>query len=172
MKWNAYINRRINGTNEYHTEVIEFELPNTTASDKSYACLHASEIFDVPEDTILCLPKRDHLPDRPYLGERLCQWHSSMGDPVYAVGSFYVDDKKYPDKTIVEDAIRNLRSDRDDFVRMRKGEKVGRYNEHYGRWIDDQRAFAGYTDEQLGDNIDEINQILIDLTAFLNHDYK
>lgn len=171
MKWKAYINKRVPGTNEYHTEVKEFDLPNSTPADRSYACLHASEIFDVPEDTILCMPQRETIPDRQHLGDRLCQWHGSMNDPVYAVGSFYVANQRYPKHEIVKDALHNLRSDRDDFVRMRKGEKVSRYNSHYGRWIEDQRAFAGYTDEQLAENIDELNSLIMDLNAMFDHDY-
>lgn len=109
--------------------------------------------------------------DRVELGARLCQWHSSMHDPIYAVGSFYVSGQVYPKKEIVEDAISNLTSDLDKFQRMQKGEIVRQYNSHYGRWIEDQRKFAGYTDEELSDNIADIQEIVAELRNFLTEDY-
>ncbi len=109
--------------------------------------------------------------DRVELGERMQQWHSSMGDPIYAVGSFYFSGQVYPDKEIVENAISNLTSDLERFQRMQRGEKVSQYNSHYGRWIDDQRAFAGYTDEELSDNIADIQEIVSELRRFMQEDY-
>jgi hypothetical protein len=94
-----------------------------------------------------------------------------MHDPIYAVGSFYVSGQVYPDKSIVEDAISNLTSDLDMFQRMQKGEKVRKYNSHYGRWIDDQRAFAGYTDQELSDNVADIEEIVSELRRFMQEDY-
>ena len=38
----------------------------------------------------------------------MCQWHSSMGDPIYAVGSYYVSGKAYPDAEVVGDALSRL----------------------------------------------------------------
>lgn len=171
MKWQAFIAKRVVDTIEYDTEMHEFDLPGTTEADKNYACLEASKLFDAPEEYIICLPKINRNVDRVNLGERLCQWHSSMHDPIYAVGSFYVDDKKYPNHEIVDEALTSLRKDRDEFVRMQKGEKVAKYNSHYGRWIEDRRAFAGYTDEELSNNIEELNQIILDLSVMFNNDY-
>lgn len=46
----------------------------------------------------------DPEPDRKAIGLMLHNWHSGM-DPVYAVGSFYVDGRAYPDASVVERAI-------------------------------------------------------------------
>lgn len=110
--------------------------------------------------------------DRMELGTRLCQWHSSMNDPIYAVGSFYVSDLAYPDKKVVDDAVFNLTSNLKRFRRMLNGEKVMQYNSYYGRWIDDLRKFAGYTDEELHNNIEDIEEIVHGLQSFLTRDYK
>ncbi len=109
--------------------------------------------------------------DRVELGERLQQWHSSMGDPVYAVGSFYFADQVYPDKSIVEDCIANLESDIAKFEKMLAGEKVSVYNSHYGRQVDDLRSFAGYTDEELTNNVADLSEIVFYLKKFMEEDY-
>lgn len=43
--------------------------------------------------------------ERKQAGRVLTQWHSSMGDPIYAVGSFYIDGNEYPDDEVLADAI-------------------------------------------------------------------
>lgn len=45
------------------------------------------------------------IPNRKQLGLLMQNWHSGMGDPVYAVGSYYFADKPYPDPAIVEEAL-------------------------------------------------------------------
>lgn len=110
--------------------------------------------------------------ERTKLGERLCQWHSSMHDPVYAVGSFYNADQRYPKKEIVEAALESMSSDIEKFKRMLAGEKVSQYNSHYGKMIDDQRAFAGYSDDDLKENIADLEEIVAELTKFMQEDYK
>lgn len=52
--------------------------------------------------------KGDTNVERVTLGERLCQWHSSQGDPIYAVGSYYVSDRVYPDQEVVGDCLSRL----------------------------------------------------------------
>lgn len=51
-------------------------------------------------------------PDRPTrrmnIGLKMQNWHSSQGDPVYAVGSFYFANQEYPERAVVEAARRNL----------------------------------------------------------------
>lgn len=54
-----------------------------------------------------------HQTKRKAIGEKLCHWHSSMGDPIYAVGSFYLSDKEYPDPTIVKSARDSLKNSRE-----------------------------------------------------------
>ena len=109
--------------------------------------------------------------DRVELGERLQQWHSSSSDPVYAVGSFYFADQRYPDKSIVEDCLANLESDITKFQKMLAGEKVSVYNSHYGRQVTDLRAFAEYTDEELTNNIADLQEIVFYLKQFMERDY-
>ena len=110
--------------------------------------------------------------DRVNLGERLQQWHSSMHDPVYAVGSFYFADQVYPKKEIVEHCIRNLKEDIRDKKKMLKGIKVRRYNSFYGKWIDDQKKFAGYTNAQLRTDIKDLEDIVKEVEWLLREDYK
>ncbi len=38
------------------------------------------------------------------------QWHSSSGDPIYAVGSFYYADRKYPDANVTVAALESIES--------------------------------------------------------------
>lgn len=42
------------------------------------------------------------------VGAELCNWHGSMGDPVYAVGSFFVSGAHYPDLDVVRRASASL----------------------------------------------------------------
>lgn len=109
---------------------------------------------------------------RTNLGERLLQWHSSMGDPVYAVGSYYVSDMVYPKKEMVEAVIENMYEDIAEYQKMLKGEKVSRYNSHYGCMVDDLRAFAGYTNRELRKNISDLEDIIAGLKQFHAKDYK
>jgi hypothetical protein len=113
--------------------------------------------------------KEDTNMDRMELGERLCQWHSSMHDPIYAVGSFYVSDIRYPQKSIVEDAIHNLTSDLDQAKRMLAGEQV--MVTRQGRRVD-LKVFAGYTDDDLKENIADLEEIVSELQRFLTEDYQ
>jgi hypothetical protein len=39
------------------------------------------------------------------LGLKMHNWHSSMGDPIYAVGSYFVSGKDYPDRDVVVRAL-------------------------------------------------------------------
>lgn len=107
--------------------------------------------------------------DRTELGLRLCNWHSSMHDPIYAVGSFYVSGQVYPDKSIVEDAISSLTSTLEESKRMLAGEKVMVVRQ--GRKID-LRVFAGYTDTDLNDNISDLSEIVDELQNYLTEDYQ
>jgi hypothetical protein len=95
-----------------------------------------------------------------------------MSDPVYAVGSLYFAGQVYPDKSIVEDCLANLNDDLAKFKKMLVGEKVSQYNNHYGKMIDDQRKFAGYTDDELITNIAELEEIVSELSQFMQKDYK
>lgn len=107
--------------------------------------------------------------DRAELGSRLCNWHSSMHDPVYAVGSFYIDRQVYPDKEIVENALTNLTNDLDQFRRMLAGEKV--MVERQGRKVD-LKVFAGYTRDNLRENITDLEEIVSELQRFMTEDYS
>lgn len=91
-----------------------------------------------------------------------------MHDPVYAVGSFYIDGTVYPDKEIVERALRNLTSDLDQFRRMLVGEKV--MVTRQGKQVD-LRVFAGYTRDNLRENISDLEEITSELSRFLTEDY-
>jgi hypothetical protein len=46
----------------------------------------------------------DHT-DLVLAGRVLTQWHSAMGDPIYMVGSYYFDGRRYPDHDVLERAI-------------------------------------------------------------------
>lgn len=48
--------------------------------------------------------------DRKKIGVVMHLWHGSMGDPIYAVGSYYYDDRVYPKKSVVEDALSSIES--------------------------------------------------------------
>lgn len=106
--------------------------------------------------------------DRTELGERLCQWHSSMGDPIYAVGSFYVSGQVYPDKEIVENALTSLTSTLSDSRKMLIGEKV--MVERQGKRVD-LKVFAGYTNDDLLENISDLEEIVDELQRYLTEDY-
>lgn len=48
---------------------------------------------------------------RVRLGELMHHWHSSSRDPIYAVGSFYFANQRYPDPEIVDRALDELEED-------------------------------------------------------------
>jgi hypothetical protein len=106
---------------------------------------------------------------RTELGSRLCEWHSSMNDPIYAVGSFYVSDNVYPDKGIVKNAIFALTSDLNQHKRMLNGERVMVIRS--GKQVN-LKKFAGYTDSQLKENIADLEEIVSELQRFMAEDYK
>ncbi len=110
--------------------------------------------------------------DRTELGLRLQSWHSSMHDSIYAVGSFYFAGEKYPRKEIVEDCIINLKIDIEQRERMLRGEKVRVYNTHYSMWIEDLREFAGYDDDNLKTEIQDLQEIVSEVEKFLAEDYS
>lgn len=101
--------------------------------------------------------RNPELMDRTELGERMLQWHGGQDDPVYAVGSFYVGNKIYPDPEIIEDALANLEMELSDNERMLSGETV--MVRRQGRQVD-LKTFAGYTDAQLEENIDDLSEIV------------
>lgn len=107
--------------------------------------------------------------DRQELGERLCQWHGSMSDPIYAVGSFYVDGQVYPDKEVVESALTSLTSTLSENRRMLIGEKV--WVERGGKRVD-LKVFAGYTQDDLRENIADLEEITEELQRFMTEDYN
>jgi len=45
---------------------------------------------------------------RMNIGLKMANWHSSMGDPIYAVGSYYVANVEYPHRRVVEAARERL----------------------------------------------------------------
>ena len=107
--------------------------------------------------------------NRHELAEKLLQWHASMNDPVYAVGSFYCSDKVYPDPKIVEDAISNLESELDQTLRMLNGAKV-RARTAFGM-TDDLRKFAGYKKSELHERKSELIALVGVLRQYLAFDH-
>ena len=108
--------------------------------------------------------------NRVDLGERMQHWHSSSGDPVYAVGSFYFAGQRYPKQEIAEDALEGLKRDLEKQYRMLRGEKVFAPTLHGS--TNDLRKFAGYTDRELRENIRDLRGIVRDLAAFIVTDYQ
>jgi hypothetical protein len=47
------------------------------------------------------------------IGEKMHHWHASMGDPIYAVGSFYVTGKAHPSVETTERALDGIERDLD-----------------------------------------------------------
>lgn len=92
-----------------------------------------------------------------------------MNDPIYAVGSFYFDDKVYPDKQIVEDCLFNLNHSLDEFQRMQKGEVL--MVKRYGKQVS-LREFAGWTDEEIEEHISDLNEIVSEVKRFMKEDYQ
>lgn len=56
----------------------------------------------------------------------LHEWHGDMGDPIYAVGSYYLSGREYPDKAVIKRAatelerLSNLDSSKGDRTKMRE----------------------------------------------------
>lgn len=48
---------------------------------------------------------------RQKVGALMTQYHGSMGDPYYAVGSYYIDNHTYPKLAVVEEALDQVESD-------------------------------------------------------------
>lgn len=48
--------------------------------------------------------------ERKKIGLAMQNWHSSMGDPIYAVGSYYFSDMEYPKREVVEEARDSIES--------------------------------------------------------------
>lgn len=98
----------------------------------------------------------------------MLNWHSSMSDPIYAVGSYYVDNRAYPDADIVSQAVLNLSIDLNQHQRMLLGDVV---MVKRGCRMVDLKVFAGYTQEQLSDNIADLKEIILHLGQNLTQDY-
>ena len=109
--------------------------------------------------------------NRKNLGEKLLQWHASMSDPIYAVGSFYVSDTVYPNAEIVRACLSGLRKDIRQKRAMLRGEKVRVYNKFHAKWVEDLRAFAGYSDKDLRKDIRDLKVLAKAVKAFLAADY-
>lgn len=105
---------------------------------------------------------------RTALGNRLLQWHSSQGDPIYAVGSFYIDGTVYPVAEVVEDAMRNITSDLRKFRKMVRGVPV--MVERNGKQVS-LKEFAGYKYREMRENIRDLREIAEGLDYFLATDY-
>lgn len=103
--------------------------------------------------------------ERTELAELMLQWHGGQNDPVYAVGSFYCSDERYPDLEVFDSAVSNLESDLSQQERMLAGEKVKTYK------TDDLKTFAGWSDEELIKNVDQLGIILVELQKYRKCDY-
>jgi len=101
--------------------------------------------------------RNPELMDRVELGERMLQWHGGQNDPVYAVGSFYLSGKQYPDQEVVEDALANLEAELEQFERMRAGERV--MVRRQGKMVD-LRKFAGYKQKDLEEHAIDLSEIV------------
>lgn len=106
--------------------------------------------------------------NRKELGLRLQQWHASMYDPVYAVGSFYFSDQKYPKKEIVENALANLQGDLEDNKQMLNGEGIKCVRN--GNSVD-LKTWAGFSDKELQERVDDLEEIIKELKRFIEKDY-
>lgn len=106
--------------------------------------------------------------NRTDLGERLCQWHSSMHDPVYAVGSFYVSNQVYPDKEVVNRALSSLEKDLSEFKRMLRGKVV--LVTRNGAQVS-LKKFAGYTNKDCREHITDLSEIVDSLKEQMSEDY-
>lgn len=106
--------------------------------------------------------------DRVALGLAMQNWHSSMGDPIYAVGSYYFAGMVYPDRAIVENAITSFERMHDEYARMLRGEIV---------WVVRNGArvslakFAGFKKKEMRERLAEVEAILEALRAQDAEDY-
>ncbi len=108
--------------------------------------------------------------ERSELGLRMQSWHRSSGDPIYAVGSFYFSGQRYPKKEIADAALEKLKTLLDQNERMLRGEKVSAPTFHGS--TDDLHKFAGYKDEELKENIDDLKEIVDALKEQIKHDHQ
>jgi phosphoenolpyruvate-protein kinase (PTS system EI component) len=108
---------------------------------------------------------------RQQLGERLCQWHDSMSDHIYAVGSFYLGGHKYPEQKIVQSAINKINKLIDQNKKMIAGEKVTASIMFGTQITNDLKQFAGYNNKELKENIKDLKEISNGLLEFLKNDY-
>lgn len=106
--------------------------------------------------------------DRVSLGAKLLQWHSGM-DHIYAVGSFYIGGKVYPDIKIVRSAIGLLDTELSKTNRMLNGEKV-RSKTFHG-YTDNLKKFAGFNKKELRERKEELEELLYHLEQYLVFDY-
>lgn len=134
---------------------------NTAIMDAVGELAHPEEYGEATSSPAVRLSRRK-------LGEKLLEWHSSMSDPVYAVGSFYYDDHVYPKADIVQEAIDNLEKDLDQESRMLAGETV--MVQRQGKRVS-LRKFAGYTDAELRERVAELTEIVGALKGFYERDY-
>lgn len=105
---------------------------------------------------------------RHTLGSRMLEWHGGQDDPVYAVGSFYIDSQRYPDPAVARDALANLEAELDETERMRGGERV--MVRRHGKQVD-LRKFAGYTDRDLEERAIDLSEIVDALRVQMVEDY-
>jgi hypothetical protein len=91
-----------------------------------------------------------------------------MSDPIYAVGSFYVDGQVYPTQDTVQCALDALTQDLEQSKGMLEGHKV--MVERGGVKVD-LKVFTGYTEEQLKENIADLEEITLYLGQYLAEDY-
>ena len=80
------------------------------------------------------LSLRDH-------GLRMQDWHRSMGDPIYAVGSYHFTGKLHPQRDVVERAEANLEgllANARTAKQKRELRQLVRGMHHYYPWLDDE----------------------------------
>ena len=107
--------------------------------------------------------------DRCSLGERMLRWHWGQGDPVYAVGSFYVSGSRYPRRSVVSSALGNLQSELRIVRTMLHGETI--LVERFGKQVSLQ-VFAGYSERDLRRRNRELTRIVRALKAVRAEDYQ
>lgn len=110
--------------------------------------------------------RAEHL-SRPELGELMLHWHSSQGDPIYMVGSYYVGGNEYPDPSVIEEAKQEFERLLSEHERMLRHQPV--MVQRQGRQVD-LRKFAGYKDRELKENISELREILFNLDDLIEHE--
>lgn len=106
--------------------------------------------------------------EREELGERMLNWHASMSDPIYAVGSYYLDDRIYPEQDVVQGALDGLNQDLEQRKGMLEGYQI--MVERGGLQVD-LKVFAGYTNEELKESISDLEEIILYLSQYLAEDY-